>query len=1080
MKRNLPVTQNEVVLEEGSMIVSQTDMKGIITSVNEVFTEISGFSESELIGKNHNIVRHPDMPPIAFADLWETIKAGNPWTGVVKNRCKNGDFYWVEANVTPLVEGGVTTGYISVRSKPTRAQIESAEKLYADINAGKVKQSWGEKLIAFKNNISIQQLLLSSALLTAIVLGFVTMFSLYGLNANKQAFDSVYSDRVIPIKRLKVLSDQYAVNIVQTVHKLGGGVVSWGEAEQTIDSANKEIKQQWQAYFDAGLVQSEKQLAQEAVPLMNKADAAVSKLQTIISHQDTAQLMTFAEFELYPAIDPLTKKFATLTDMQLSEVAALNQQLNNQSTWLETILIVASLLGLGLIVFAAYRQYQVIVPRINLIANKLLKAAKENDSQPIAEFDNKDELAALVKSYRALQIRTAYNHAETVDGISLIKSALDTASIPVTVGGKDNKLLYMNQAGMQLWELMGQALISRFPDFDVNKLIGSHLAGYFESPEDQEAFKNAKHETSLSTTLGGRELDLKITPVYTSGKKYIGRMIQWKDITNEVIAEKEVARLVNQAIDGNLSGRVDVSLLPQGFIKDTGIGINKILDAVIDPLNEAARYVELIAQGNIPDKITAEYRGDFNALKNNLNQCIDAVNRLIEDTNYLSEEAVNGHLSSRAEVDHHQGDFKKIVAGINATLDAVINPLNTTAKYVENISQGIIPEKISDQYNGDFNALKNNLNQCIEAVNALIRDTSLLSSSAKEGHLSVRAEADKHQGDFRNIISGVNNTLDLIVEPITVIKQSVDIINTAASEIATGNTDLSSRTEEQASSLQRTAASMEELSSTVKQNADNSKQANKLAAEASGVALKGGEVVGDVVTTMAGINESARKIEDIISVIDGIAFQTNILALNAAVEAARAGEQGRGFAVVAGEVRNLAQRSSSAAKEIKELIGDSVGKVQEGTKLVEDAGSTMTEIVNSVQRVTDIMSEITAASEEQSAGIEQVNISVSSMDETTQQNAALVEQAAAAAESLVEQANSLSDTVSHYRLSQGQATATQPKVSTAAPAVVAKPGVERRAPNSPMRRPQASATTKTPANTTAIAKTATDDDWEEF
>ncbi len=251
-------------------------------------------------------------------------------------------------------------------------------------------------------------------------------------------------------------------------------------------------------------------------------------------------------------------------------------------------------------------------------------------------------------------------------------------------------------------------------------------------------------------------------------------------------------------------------------------------------------------------------------------------------------------------------------------------------------------------------------------------------------------------------------------------------------------TDLSSRTEQQASSLEETAASMEELASTVKNNAENAKQANQLAASASSVAIKGGEVVGQVVATMSSINESAKKIEDIISVIDGIAFQTNILALNAAVEAARAGEQGRGFAVVAGEVRNLAQRSASAAKEIKELITDSVSKTAEGTVQVEDAGKTMQEIVSSVQRVTDIMGEITAASIEQSAGIDQVNSAITSMDEVTQQNAALVEEAAAAAESLVEQAVTLMDTVNEFKLNGGNQVTNN-----------------RRASNSPMRRPNA-------------------------
>jgi methyl-accepting chemotaxis protein len=253
------------------------------------------------------------------------------------------------------------------------------------------------------------------------------------------------------------------------------------------------------------------------------------------------------------------------------------------------------------------------------------------------------------------------------------------------------------------------------------------------------------------------------------------------------------------------------------------------------------------------------------------------------------------------------------------------------------------------------------------------------------------------------------------------VRSGADSIATATEQISAGNVDLSQRTEEQAAALEETASSMEELTSTVKQNADNAQQANQLAISASSVAVKGGEVIHRVVNTMSAISDSSRKISDIIGVIDGIAFQTNILALNAAVEAARAGEQGRGFAVVAAEVRSLAQRSAAAAKEIKALIEDSVGKVSDGSKLVEEAGHTTQEIVTSIKRVTDIMAEISAASLEQSSGIEQVNTAITQMDDVTQQNAALVEQATAAAESLEEQAVQLVQVVTRFKIEEGAA-----------------------------------------------------------
>jgi methyl-accepting chemotaxis protein len=277
----------------------------------------------------------------------------------------------------------------------------------------------------------------------------------------------------------------------------------------------------------------------------------------------------------------------------------------------------------------------------------------------------------------------------------------------------------------------------------------------------------------------------------------------------------------------------------------------------------------------------------------------------------------------------------------------------------------------------------------------------------------IRSESRDETGQLMHSLKAMNDSL---LDVVGQVRSGTDTIATASTQIATGNLDLSSRTEEQASSLEETASALEELTSTVKQNSDNARQANQLAVNASQVAEEGGNVVGQVVATMSSIKEASSRIVEIISVIDGIAFQTNILALNAAVEAARAGEQGRGFAVVASEVRSLAQRSASAAKEIKVLIDDSVSKVGAGTTLVESAGETMTEVVSSVRRVTDIVAEISAASQEQSVGIDEINRAVTQMDEVTQQNAALVEEAAAAAQSLQDQARNLSQVVSVFKL----------------------------------------------------------------
>ncbi len=337
----------------------------------------------------------------------------------------------------------------------------------------------------------------------------------------------------------------------------------------------------------------------------------------------------------------------------------------------------------------------------------------------------------------------------------------------------------------------------------------------------------------------------------------------------------------------------------------------------------------------------------------------------------------------------------------------------------------------------------------------------------------IVVESRDEAGQLMHALREMNASLAKVVGEV---RSGTETIATASGQIASGNQDLSSRTEEQASSLEETAASMEELTSTVKQNADNARQANQLAVSASEVAVRGGNVVGQVVDTMGSINASSKKIVDIIGVIDGIAFQTNILALNAAVEAARAGEQGRGFAVVASEVRSLAQRSAAAAKEIKTLIGDSVEKVEEGSKQVEEAGRTMEEIVGSVRRVTDIMGEITAASQEQTSGIEQINQAISQMDQVTQQNAALVEEASAAAQSLQEQAGSLVQSVSIFKLDRNAVASPRAAFTPITPIPkVARPAPRRAAPPLPARRAPGAASAPQ-LSMTGDAK----GDWSEF
>jgi methyl-accepting chemotaxis protein len=513
---------------------------------------------------------------------------------------------------------------------------------------------------------------------------------------------------------------------------------------------------------------------------------------------------------------------------------------------------------------------------------------------------------------------------------------------------------------------------------------------------------------------------------------------------------------------GNIDATIDEGNF-KGAYQQLARGVNQMAAGHIDMSKQAMTCVKEFGEGDF-DAPLASFPGKKAFVNESIEQVRSNIKRFIKEMNAMIEEHEAGNIDAIIKEDKFKGAYQQLARGVNQMAAGHIDMSRQAMACVKGFGEGDFDAPLAK-----FPGKKAFVNTDIEGVRsnlkALAQDVQMLSEAANDGRIMVRADVTKHKGDFQNVVTALNYTLSMIASPIAAVKEAAESVSTIAQQIASGNGDLSSRSEKQVATLEVTANNMEQLAGTVKQNADNAKQANQLASAASDVAVKGGEVVGDVVYTMSTINESARKIEDIISVIDGIAFQTNILALNAAVEAARAGEQGRGFAVVAGEVRTLAQRSASAAKEIKELISDSVAKTTEGTAQVELAGNTMQEIVNSVKRVTDIIGEIAAASSEQAAGIDQVNLSIRDMENVIQQNVALVEEASAATESLNSQATNLVEVVSAFKLDQTK-------------------GEERRSDQSKMRVSSGTKVNKaTPKNDSekVTAKTGTDDgSWEEF
>ncbi len=801
MKNNQPVTQNEVQMKEGSILVSRTNLKGIITYCNEHFIEISGFTEKELIGKNHNIVRHPDMPPAAFADLWRTIKAGKPWSGIVKNRAKNGDHYWVEANVIPIIQNGKVVEYMSVRTKPSRAMIDKAEELYARMNSGEKLPRPGLLKRAVRRVTDM-------ALTTKISLGMATAI------------------------------------VIQII----------------VD-----------AIFSHGI------------------------------------------------------------------------------TWEH--LAVSSLVGLGSVVTLSVLLHKTFKKRLDDV-NRTLRQMSSGNYFDWLKVDGGDEIGRLKEAVRMTQVRLGFDVMDAKEKAARslrIKTALDAVNTAVMIADIRGDLIYTNQALQDLFTNAEADLQQTHSGFNAAGLLGSKIELFADSASEQQSFiDNLQQSTVKDITVGPRTFRYTATPITNAEGKRTGTVVVWQDRTTEVATEREVDNLVANARRGNLAFRVDLSN-KEGFFRVLGENLNALIEITQSVVDDLSRVLGAFAHGDLTQRVTTDYEGAFLELKNAANETGDRLTQVIND-----------------------------------------------------------------------------------------------------------------------------------------IHQTSDRVSQDAQEIAQGNMDLSNRTEAVASSLETTASSMEEINGTVRNNAANSIEASKLAEQTRTQAEKGGEAVNLTIRAMSEISSSSKKIADITNVIDEIAFQTNLLALNAAVEAAHAGDQGRGFAVVASEVRILAQRSAEAAKEIKEMIEDSVQKVEDGSQLVDESGKTLTEIIESVKKVSTIIQEMSHASNEQAAGIDMINQSLIKIDEATQQNTALVEETAAASQSLGEQARKLAELVSFFNtndssgFSVGEAPAT-PDFEPAAPAqpqapAAPEPFVERRSADRPWTAPTAAG----PETAAGQAMNDMNEAWEEF
>ncbi|MGD2007269.1 MAG: methyl-accepting chemotaxis protein [Cellvibrionales bacterium] len=946
------------------ILVSTTNLKGVITSANRAFIDISGYTEDELMGSQHNIVRHPDMPSAAFKDMWDTLKADRPWTGIVKNRCKNGDHYWVRANVTPLRDRGRTVGYMSVRTSPSQQELRDAEELYDKLNAnrGTMQASYSGGLKHKLQGLGVRNhlfLFAALAVLMSLVSAGITgaLGGTLGIGVGLVATLAVLGGYAL------WLSKQIVQPLSTAVAKLGqmaeGNYTDWVENNRTDEiGALLQNVASTQIRLSYGVDESQKQLA-ETTRVRRALDAVQTNVMIGSADNNIIYMNESVIAMLRTAEDDIREELPDfrVDNLQGANIDVFHKKPEHQQSMLAALKDVHKTdIKIGRRTFG-------------LVATPIFDDDNRRLGTAVEWMDRTDELTRKAADEERLE-----QEREQAAENARIRQALDNVTGNVMIGDADYNIIYMNSAVHSMMQNAEQDIRKELSHFNAQELMGKNMDIFHKDKSHQRAMLEHLKEPAVGNLkIGGRSLRVIASPINdeSTGER-LGTVVEWLDRTQEVAIEDEVAGMVQSALAGDLSQRLETDD-KEGFFKILSGGINDLVAVSDDVIHKTVTVLGALSKGDLQHKIEGDFDGVFARLKDDVNSTIDRLNAVMSETGEALSAMARGDLTKTID-SHYEGVYEQLKEDANATLVK--------------------------------------LTEVMDEINA---------SSSQVLH--------------------------------------------GAQEIAEGNTNLSQRTEQQAANLEETASSMEQMTSTVRQNAENAKRADKLAAEAREHAEKGGHVVQNAVEAMNEITASSKKIADIISVIDEIAFQTNLLALNAAVEAARAGEQGRGFAVVAAEVRNLAGRSATAAKEIKDLIEDSVDKVDEGSKLVDESGQTLSEIMNSVKHVSDIIAEISAASQEQSDGIEQVNTAVSQMDTMTQQNAALVEEAAAASMSMGDQARSLSELVSYFR--------TKSMGSSPKPAALAAPA-SRPADIQPTRG--APATERAAASATVSA----DDQWEEF
>lgn len=863
MRVNTPVTSVEREFRDGETVVSKTDLNGTIVYVNDYFCEISGYSRVELLGQPHNMLRHPDMPTEAFADFWATLKSGRPWTGMVKNRCKNGDHYWVKVNVTPAFEHGHINGYMAVRTKPDRSEVAAAEQAYRSFKDGTAKSLCirdgavlSKRAASRRFAVARWSVAKSLGFTLALLIGLIIGTALVGvLNVRDLGgtMSAAYSERALGLQDLATVRASYALGVLHEADKARSGIVTLSEAARNVGAARERIRSSWANYLAHDPVGAKKTEAAAAIVVLDRADVAAGEIEDALRRGDTRALDNLMKSQAGSAIEPVGPAIGQLLAtnvVDLGERLQRGSAVASRTMWYTALLaacavIAACLLGWWL-VRRLRRSIDAAVGCFRLMAEGRLDIE--------IDTSGRDEIAKILDAAKSMKIKLGIDLDESrraAERATRVKIALDNASTGVIIADRQGNINYLNQSVLQTLKAAEADIRKDLPHFNAERLLESNIDSFHKNPAHQsQMLQNltATHRTQI--VIGGRTFRLTVNPVFNQQRERLGSALEWIDITAEVQVENEVSRVVSAAAAGDLTQRLEVEG-KSGFMKQLATGINELTGKAAQIIDDTLAVAECLARGDLTRTIDREYAGTFLKMKVEMNQTVrglaDVISRVREAADTITSAAVEISSTSQslsqasseqaASVEETSASVEQMNASIsqNSENAKVTDQMATKSaadaaegggavrKTVDAMKQ--IAQKISiiDDIAYQTNLLA--LNAAIEAARAGEHGKGFAVVAAEVGKLAERSQAAAQEiGEVAvasvNLAEQAGLLLDQIVPAIRKTSDLVQEITAAGHEQSTGvgqinlaMGQLSQLTQQNASASEQLAATAQNMSS---------------------------------------------------------------------------------------------------------------------------------------------------------------------------------------------------------------------------------------------------------------------------